>query len=112
MSFSDDLIYGVDKLEAADSGWKHFLDDHRAMLLSTAKLILIDPKLMFKNRYRPRRLLEDLRYSGDLEMIVKFINQLPKNSSWVNLTSIYIPNLETVSLLRTQYSSFMVAVGS
>jgi len=102
-SLSETLKSNLSSLEDTDPRWIQFIVDHRSVLLKESVKVNISPNMMNSMKYRPSDLLRELGIPPIMTWIVKLVNQIQLDSSWVDLSYLLIPNLTTINTLRSKY---------
>lgn len=89
-----------------DSMWVQFIKDHRASILEKSNRVELHPNDVRKFQYGIESYLTAYSYPKSIAWIVLWLNQLDSNLHFdTNITSIYIPDVQQIISLRSQYNT-------
>lgn len=87
------------------SGFRTYVLDHYDLILQSSTIYRFKPETMFKFKYRPTEFLEYHGIPGRYYWILLLINNIPDNTKFCDLSSVYIPNAEYIQELEHDYNS-------
>lgn len=101
MTKEDFNIYG-----ASDGDWVRFIADHRRNIIETASTHLIDNDDKNRFKYSLFEYLQEKQIDTRIMWIVQWLNDLPSQKDFINVSSIIIPNINYIENLYRSYRSY------
>ena len=88
-----------------NGGFKTYVLDHYDLILQSSTLYQFTLEAMFKFKYRPTEFLAHMGIPTRYTWVLLLINNIPNNTEFSDLESIYIPDAEYIQSLEHDYNS-------
>lgn len=88
-----------------DREWEIFVIDHKEIIKENSRIYELSADVMAMHRYNLERWLRYEKLPQELAPIVLFINDITSNLNFVNLSEIYVPDLNYIISLYTKYTT-------
>lgn len=111
-TLSKRLIENKGQFANDDPEWVQFIKDHYTYLVTNSNTLNINVNDMLLLKHRPEELLVDNGYPREIWWIVMFMNQIASHSTFVGVTTLLVPKLEELVMLKEQYGIQSQAVNT
>lgn len=111
-SLADKLSKRDKEYGSSDPVWVQYVRDHFLYLREVSTKHTISDPDMFRFEFRPEAYLESQSYPPEAAWIILLINQLDGKEGFSNLRSFWLPNLDKLKLLRSQYLTYVAQQSS
>ena len=92
-----------------NTGWLHYVGDHRETLRNEGTIITLSVEDAQSYRYRPAELLKKYNLDASTVWIALMINDIRSNAEFIGITTFILPAEETLTRLYTAYSNANVS---
>jgi len=95
----------TNKYSNHDSEWERFVIDHRDYLLENSITRMISSAYMNQYQHNLKGYIRSINLDESVIWIIRFLNNLPTDREFKNISSIYIPSMQTIIDLYEQYQT-------